>query len=120
MVRKDRGRNRLWDTRQERSKHDHASLGLESYWKHAESPDFDALDALCRLDPASPAPEEGAEHNVFLTKIDGIAVRFREDAWSVQATVEGRLPDSRLGELQRTTIATLEKLDASEWEIEPR
>ncbi|WP_280151735.1 hypothetical protein [Piscinibacter sp. XHJ-5] len=119
MVRKDRRRNRLWDTRQERWNHDHPSLSLQSHWKHAEAPDFDALDALYRLEPAATAPEQGAEHNVFLTQVDGLTVRFKEDAWSVQAMVEGRLSDMRLGELQRATVATLEKLDASEWEIEP-
>lgn len=119
MLRKDRKRNRLWDTRQERWRRDHASLGLDSYWNYAESPNFDALDALYRPDPASPAPREGREHNVFLTTIDGITVRFKEDGWSVQATVEGRLTRGRLNELQRATLSTLEKLDASEWEIEP-
>ncbi|MFT3956047.1 MAG: hypothetical protein QM722_17190 [Piscinibacter sp.] len=118
MLRKDRKRNRLWDTRQERWRRDHASLGLDSYWNYAEAPDFDALDALYRPHPASPAPTEGREHNVFLTTIDGVTVRFKEDAWSVQATVEGRLSNGRLEELQRATISTLEKLDASEWEIE--
>lgn len=119
MLRKDRRRNRLWDTRQERWNHDHASLGLESYWKHAEAPDFDALNALYRLEPTTTAPQQGSEHNIFLTRIDGITVRFKEDAWSVQAMVEGRLSEARLDELQRATLATLEKLDASEWEIEP-
>jgi hypothetical protein len=119
MMRKDRKRNRLWDTRQERWNRDHASLGLQSYWKHAEEPDFDALDALYRLDRTDPAPSTGNEHNVFVTVIDGIRVRFKEDAWSVQAMVEGRLSDSRFNELQRATLATLQKLDASDWEIEP-
>lgn len=118
MVRKDRKQNRLWDTRQQRWNRDHASLGLESHWQYAEAPDFDALDALYRLDPTPPAPEQGAEHNVYQTRIDGITVRFKEDTWCVQAMVEGRLSDLRLGELQRATIATLEKLDASDWEIE--
>ncbi|WP_280156364.1 hypothetical protein [Piscinibacter sp. XHJ-5] len=119
MVRKDRKRNRLWDTRQEHWNHDHASLGLESYWRHAEAPDFDALDALYRVDPTAPPPEQGSDHNIFLATIDGITVRFKEDGWSVQAMVEGRLSDLRLDELKRATLATLEKLDAGEWEIEP-
>jgi hypothetical protein len=120
MLRKDRKRNRLWDIRQERWNRDHASLGLDSYWNHAEAPDFDALHALYRLDSTAPAPREGSEHNVYLVTIDGVTVRFKEDAWSVQAIVEGRLSDSRLEELQRATISTLERLDASAWEIESR
>ncbi len=117
MRRKDRKQNRLWDTRQARWAHDHASLGIPSHWRHPEPPDFEALDALYRLD--SEAPEEGAEHDVFVTTIDGVRVRFKEDGWTVQAIVEGRLSDARLQELQQSTLATLQKLDAGEWETEP-
>jgi hypothetical protein len=53
-----------------------------------EAPDFDALDALYRLDRSAPAPEEGAKHNVFLATIDGIRVTFTKDAWFVKAVVE--------------------------------
>jgi hypothetical protein len=120
MVRKDRKPNRLWDTRQERWKRDHASLGLKSYWEHAEEPDFDALDALYRLDSADSVPEEDVDRGVFWTMIDGIKVRFKEDMWSVEAIAEGRLSDARLDELQRATLATLQKLDASDWEVEPK
>lgn len=119
LRRKDRKPNRLWDTRQELWNRDHASLGLQSYWRHPEEPDFGALEALYRLDAMAPAPEEGDDYNVFVTVIDGVKVRFKEDTYSVQAIVEGKLSDTRLEQLQRTTLATLEKLDASEWEMEP-
>lgn len=119
LRRKDRKPNRLWDTRQELWNRDHASLGLQSYWRHPEEPDFGALKALYRLDAMAPAPEEGDDYNVFVTVIDGVKVRFKEDTYSVQAIVEGKLSDTRLEQLQRTTLATLEKLDASEWEMEP-
>jgi len=36
----------------------------------------------------------------------------------VHAMVEGRLSDERLADLQRSTLATLQRLDASDWEIE--
>lgn len=119
LRRKDRKPNRLWDTRQELWNRDHASLGLQSYWRHPEEPDFGALEALYRLDAMAPAPEEGDDYNVFVTVIDGVKVRFKEDTYSVQAIVEGKLSDTRLEQLQRTTLSTLEKLDASEWEMEP-
>lgn len=119
LRRKDRKPNRLWDTRQELWNRDHASLGLQSYWRHPEEPDFGALEALYRLDAMAPALEEGDDYNVFVTVIDGVKVRFKEDTYSVQAIVEGKLSDTRLEQLQRTTLATLEKLDASEWEMEP-
>jgi hypothetical protein len=120
MVRVDRKRNRLWDVRQERWHRDHAWPGLESYWKYPDAPDFEALDSLYRLDQATPGPEQDSKGNVFRVVIDGVQVRFTEDGWSVQAVVEGRLSDARLDELQRATLATLRRLDASDWEIEPR
>jgi hypothetical protein len=120
MVRVDRRPNRLWDTRQERWRRDNPWPGSQSYWKHSEAPDFEALEALYRLDAASPPPETGSEYNVFLVTVDGVRVRFTEDSWSVQAMVEGRLSDERLDHLRRTTLATLARLDASEWEIEPQ
>ena len=118
MVRVDRKRNRLWDVRQERWHRDHAWAGLESYWKYPDAPDFEALDSLYRLDRAAPGPEQDAEANVFRVVIDGVRVRFTESGWSVKAMVEGRLSDARLDELQRATLATLQRLDASDWEIE--
>ena len=119
MVRADRKRNRLYDVRQELWHRDHGWPGLESYWKHDDQPDFEALAMLYRLDETAPSPEQGPEHNVYRVAIDGVTVRFKEDSWSVQAMVEGRLTNMRLEELQRQTLATLQRLDASAWEIEP-
>jgi len=119
MVRVDRKRNRLYDVRQELWHRDHGWPGLESYWKHDDKPDFEALAVLYRIDETTPPPEQGSEHNVYRVTIDGVSVRFTEDSWSVQALVEGRISDARLEELQRQTLTTLQRLDASEWEIEP-
>ena len=118
MVRVDRKRNRLHDVRQELWRRDHGWPGLESCWRHDDEPDFEALAALYRLDEASPPPERDSEHNVYRVTIDGVPVRFAEGSWSVRAMVEGRLAGERLDELQRATLATLGRLDASEWEIE--
>lgn len=119
MLRADRKRNRLWDTRQALWDRDHGWPGKESHWRHAEAPDFEALEALYRIDSAAAAPEEGDDYNVFMTRVDGVRVRFTEEGWAVHAMVEGRLSPSRLDELKRVTLATLVKLDAGEWEIEP-
>ncbi len=119
MVRVDRKRNRLYDVRQELWHRDHGWPGLQSYWKHDDEPDFEALAVLYRLDETAPPPEQGSEHNVYRVTIDGVPVRFTEERWSVQAMVEGRLSHARLEELQRQTLTTLQRIDASEWEIEP-
>jgi hypothetical protein len=118
MRRVDRKRNRLWDARQALWHRDHAWAGLENRWNHADAPDFGALAELYRLDETTPAPERGSGHNVFRVVVDGVSVRFTEDGWSVQAIVEGRLSEARLMALQSKTLATLQQLDASAWEIE--
>lgn len=118
MLRVDRKMNRLRDVRQELWHRAHAWPGAESHWKFDDAPDFDALTALYRLDQESPMPREGPEYNIFHTVIDGLAVRFTEDRFHVQAVVEGRLREDRLQALQRTLLTTLERLDASRWEIE--
>lgn len=119
MVRVDRKRNRLYEVRQALWHRDHGWPGLESDWKHEDEPDFEALAALYRLDETSPAPENASEHNVYRVSIDGVTVRFIEDSWSVKALVEGRLSDVRFEKLQSETLATLQRLDAAAWEIEP-
>jgi hypothetical protein len=118
MLRVDRKPNRLWEVRQELWRRDHGWPGLESHWRFDDAPDFDALATLYRLDEDSPLPREGSEYNVFHTVIDGLEVRFTEDRLHVQAVVEGRLSEDRLKTIQRTLLSTLERLDASQWEIE--
>jgi len=118
MRRVDRRPNRLWDVRQALWRRDHPRAGLENMWRHDDAPDFDALAALYRLDETMPAPEKGSNHNDFCVVVDGVRVRFTEDLYSVQAIVEGRLSEARLDALRRKTLATLERLDGSVWEIE--
>jgi hypothetical protein len=118
MLRVDRKPNRLWDVRQELWRRDHGWTGQDSYWKFDDAPDFDALAALYRPDEDSPIPRDGSEYNVFHTVIDGLEVRFTEDRFHVQAVVKGRLSEDRLKTLQRTLLSALERLDASQWEIE--
>jgi hypothetical protein len=119
MLRVDRKRNRIWDTRQELWRRDHGWPGQESHWRHDEAPDLEALEGLYRFKGTSPPTEDEREYNVFVTIVDGVPVRFKEDGWTVSVLVEGRLPDARLEEMQRDTLSTLGRLDAAKWEIEP-
>lgn len=118
MRRVDRKPNRLWDTRQAMWHRDHAHLGLGSFWAYKEEPDFAALEQLYRIagDP-HPAIEED-EVGKFSVLIDGLAVRFKEERFWIEAIVEGQLSSQRLSDLQRTTLALLERIDCSPYEIE--
>lgn len=55
---------------------------------------------------------------MYIVHVDGVAMRFLEDGFSVRAVVEGRLVDDVLAALQRRTLQLLDRVDASQWEIE--
>lgn len=118
MLRVDRKRNRLWEARQELWRREHAGLGLESYWKFDDEPDFGALVALYRPEDGAPGAEQGREHNEYRLLVDGVTLRFLEDGFMVRAMVEGRIAEDRLAVLQRRTLQLLERVDDSPWEIE--
>jgi len=118
MRRVDRKPNRLWDIRQALWHRDHPWAGVDNTWRHDDAPDFDALAMLYRLDETTPPPEKGSNDNDFYVVVDGVRIRFTEGFHSVQAIVEGRLSQARLDVLRRKTLATLEQLHASAWEIE--
>lgn len=117
MLRVDRKPNRLWDTRQELWTREHAHHGFESHWRHAEEPDFAALDQLYRIGDGS-VPTEGPEPRKYSMVVDGTKVRFNEDRFYVEAIVEGQLAPERLAELQRATLALLQRIDGCAYEIE--
>lgn len=118
MLRLDRQRNRLLDTRQALWDRDHGWPGMESYWRHEEPPALDELAVLYRLGPGMPEPEDGSDYNEYRILVDGVAIRFREESHAVHAIVEGRLAPERLAALRRHLLATLAKIDQAAWEIE--
>lgn len=77
-----------------------------------------ALAVLYTPQDGAPAAEQGRGHNMYIVHVDGVAMRFLEDGFSVRAVVEGRLVDDVLAALQRRTLQLLDRVDASQWEIE--
>jgi len=113
----DRKSSRLQDVRQLLWHRKNSHLGLESYWRYDDEPDFPALAMLYRLDDTAPAPDKGPDYNVFSTMVDGLTVRFREARGWVEVIVEGRLSEARLRQLQHHTLALIERLEASACEL---
>ena len=118
MRRVDRKANRLWDIRQAMWHRDHSHLGLKDYWSHDEAPDFEALDALYRIVGDTPQVFDGDEVGAFSVVVDGQTVRFKEERFWIEAIVEGQLTAKRLSDLQLITLALLERIDSSKYEIE--
>lgn len=117
LLRTDRKRHRLWDTRQALWQRDHGWPGMESYWSHEQAPDFDALAALYRFDEGAHAPEEQG-HKVYCVTVDGVRVRFVEGSFTVRVVVEGPLGPERIESLKRQTLAVLERMDHSPWQVD--
>jgi len=116
-LRVDRKRSRIWDVRTELWNQRHAHLGMQSYWRHDEAPDFEALEQLYRIDGDAAPPVKGPDYQYYVVEIDGVTVRFREDGYWVEAVVEGRLDPERLHALQRQTLAVIERLEGTECEV---
>lgn len=118
MRRIDRKPNRLWEIRQALWNREHPGLGSESHWAFGDEPDFDALAKLYKLaDEANPVFRQ-EPLGAYATVIDGLTICFKEERFWVEAIVEGQLQPERLADLQRTTLALLERIDSAPYEIE--
>lgn len=63
------------------------------------------------------ACQDDSGHNVYRVVIDGLTVRFTEEHFFVGALVEGKLSEERLRTLQEKTVATLSRLEQTEWQL---
>lgn len=91
---------------------------MERHWRYDDEPDLAALEQLYRLDKNSPEPAQGPGFNQYVTTIDGLTVRIKEDYAWVEVLVEGRLPLQRLKALQDTTRALMERLEVAPCVVE--
>jgi hypothetical protein len=75
----------------------------------------DLLDSLYRPSvPHECIPEDEDEWGeVHRVRVEGVVVRYEEDMWRVQVTVEGELPEELVEVLRRDLTETLEALELS-------
>ena len=45
--------------------------------------------------------------------MEGVTVRYKEDEWNIQLTVEGELPEAAVDQLAGALLARLEKLQGA-------
>ena len=119
MRRADRKFNRLWDLRRALWNHENPHFGITDDWKFDDEPNFTELEKLYRVDDRAPPPTEGDEYNEYNVVVDGVAVRFTENRFSVDVLVKGQLTQERLKVLQDRTLKILANLEGTEWELEP-
>src|SRR5207247_2186331 len=101
--RKDGKRNHLWEIQQAVWARDvNRRREFEKYMEQlAEElgvrPDPDiAANLYCPQLPHAAMPELEDEYRVFRIQVDGVVVRYVEDMYSIQITVEGELPRSAI------------------------
>ena len=125
IKRRDKKYNHLWDLRQ-------ALWALEVNWKEnynkdlarlekelGSRPDVTLVRDLYSFEfPCEKLPQGEDEYNVFRIKIDGVTVRFVEKRYSVQATVEGILPDEIIEVLQDSMLKNISTLENTICDLE--
>jgi hypothetical protein len=57
------------------------------------------------------------EDKLLKVFIDGIAIRMKEEPWSVQVMVEGELPDEKLDAFKKGVLANLARLEGAAWQV---
>ena len=80
-------------------------------------PDFEVLDRLCHPS-VSHVPMEDREDEYKVTRIqmDDVLVRYVQDSWSIQLTVEGTLPPELFDVLVEDARGKLALLENSDFE----
>ncbi|ELS05021.1 hypothetical protein Xen7305DRAFT_00047600 [Xenococcus sp. PCC 7305] len=125
IKRRDRKHNHLWDLRQalwslEVKWEEHYQQDLKNLEKElGYRPDVNLIKDIYSFGfPCEQLPQDEDEYNVFRIKIDGVTVRFVEERYSVQATVEGELPDEKIVELQNRTLSKISLLENTICDLE--
>ncbi|WP_146168161.1 Kelch repeat-containing protein [Pseudomonas mangrovi] len=117
--REDTGRNHLWDIRNalwsrnfKQSDLDEQLLKLRKELKGEPALDaFPQLYAPPLLHETLPECEDDDEYGIHRIVIDGVVVRFSDDNYSVQMTVEGQLAQEKIEQVRKHVLDTFSVLE---------
>jgi hypothetical protein len=123
LKRRDHGPNHLWNVRQALFDR---NMNWEDTYKESikrltieigKEPDLDLINVLYSPDvPHSQMPQQ--EYNVFRISVDGVIVRYVEDLYSVQVTVEGNLPEDVIEKIKSDVLEKFSLLENSTCDLE--
>jgi hypothetical protein len=116
--------NHLWDIRR-------ALFSLEANWENDYKnkmdelsrelgylPDVKLVKKIYTPDiPHKILPIVDDEYNIFRISINDVTVRFVEEMYYIQVTVEGKLPDSVIEHIKQYTLNKISILENSTYEI---
>ncbi|MCU7920271.1 MAG: hypothetical protein KZQ95_18215 [Candidatus Thiodiazotropha sp. (ex Epidulcina cf. delphinae)] len=125
VLRQDRTRNHLWEMRQALW---HQSVNwIDNYKEDIETleAELDYMPDVASVNELYSFPFEAGElvededaHNLYWIYVDGIKVRFVEEDFAIEVTVEGALPDSTIELMQQTLLERLSALENAPCELE--
>jgi hypothetical protein len=116
--------NHLWEIR-------HTLWARDANWKDkfqddmqrlsgklGHKPDLDAVASIYQVGGLTSTSElKRGEDKLLKVFIDGIAIRMKEEPWSVQVMVEGELPDEKLDAFKKGVLANLARLEGAAWQV---
>lgn len=124
LRRKDHKPNRLWDIDQALWYRDvHWEKDLQEQMEkltqeYGAPPDLDLAARLYRPDVSHEAmPEVEDEYGVVRIKVGEVIVRYVEDGYSIQMTVEGDLPQQTIDSLATELLGKLSALENTPYEL---
>ena len=117
--REDRGRNHLFEMRsalfdRKMGWQDDNSLAQRPQSQLGSPSQLDLLSLLYVPSvPHEVIPQQEDEYNVYRIRVDGVVVRYVEESYTVQATIEGDLPADSIQHLRKDLIRKLELIEQS-------
>lgn len=119
VYRENKRPNHLFDLRQvlwarEVGWHDREAQELRLQTELGSPPRLDMLPLLyCPSLPHEALPQNEDQYRIYRIRVDGVVVRYVEESYSVQVTVEGRLPSEVVEHLRQDLTRKLEALEQS-------
>ncbi|MES9901521.1 MAG: hypothetical protein ABW168_02420, partial [Sedimenticola sp.] len=121
IARADKSGNRIWEIRQALW---NSNVGWESDYEASivklrddlgAEPDVKSVEALYSPEVShDPLPEIEEEYGSYRIKVDGVTVRYVEETFTIQVTVEGDLPELTIRHLVEDVRKKLAKLENTE------
>jgi hypothetical protein len=125
ISRADKSSNRIWKIRQTFWE---SSVGWKNdYHKSIEqladdlgaSPEVKSIEALYSPEVFhDPVPAIAEEYGVYRITVEGVTVRYVEDSFTIQVTIEGDLPELTIRHLVEDVRKKLAKLENTEFSAE--
>ncbi len=121
VYRQDHKMNHLWHLRQLLWSQEVGWEDVEEKTKElteelGNTPRIDILPSLYKPSFTDEVlPQEEDEYNIYRIRVEGVVVRYVEDSFVIQVTVEGKLPEQTIRDLKSDLADKLSLLEQTIW-----